>query len=61
MPQISFVKAMKDYFGLLPGPTILQFGAELRPLSHREKLDFASGLRALGIPCAEPEQPLAVA
>ncbi len=27
MPQTSFVKAMKEFFGLLPGQTVLQFGA----------------------------------
>ena len=57
MPQIGFVKAMKDYFGLLPGQSVIQFGAELRALSYEEKLTFASGLRAIGIDCADPEQP----
>jgi hypothetical protein len=61
MPPIGFVKAMKDYFGLRPGQTVLQFGAELRALSHEEKLDFANGFRALGIHCADPEQPKAAA
>jgi hypothetical protein len=62
MPQkIGFVKAMKDSFGLLPGQTVLQFGAELRALSHEEKLNFATGLRSLGIDCADPEQPKAAA
>jgi hypothetical protein len=57
MPQPGFVKAIKDYFGLLPGQTVIQFGAELRALSHEEKLDFARGLRSAGIDCADPEQP----
>ncbi len=61
MPQPSFVKAMKDYFGLLPGQTVLQFGRELRALSHEEKLGFAQGLRSLGIACADPEQSPAAA
>jgi len=59
--KIGFVKAMKDYFGLLPGQTVLQFGAELRALSHEEKLEFAKGLRSLGINCADPDQPKATA
>jgi hypothetical protein len=54
MQQIGSVKAMKDYFGLLPGQSVLQFGSELRALSHEEKLDFANGLRSLGIDCADP-------
>jgi hypothetical protein len=57
MPQTGFVKAMFDYFGLLPGQTTLQFGAELRALSFEDKLDFANGLRAQGINCADPERP----
>jgi hypothetical protein len=59
MPQIGFVKAMKDYFGLLPGQTILQFGAELRVFSYEDKLDCANGLRSIGINCADPDQPKA--
>ena len=61
MSQIGFVKAMKDYFGLLPGQTVLQFGAELRARSHEEKLDFAEGLRSIGINCADPDQSKAAA
>ncbi len=56
MPQIGFVKAMKDFFGLRPGQSTMQFGAELRELSHEEKLNFAQGLRSIGIDCADPEQ-----
>lgn len=61
MSQIGFVKAMKEVFGLLPGQTITQFGAELKALSYEEKFDFANGLRALGIECAYPEPPKAAA
>jgi hypothetical protein len=61
MPQIGFVKAMKDYFGLQPGQTILQFGAELKALSYDEKLDFAQSLRSVGIDCADPDRPKAAA
>jgi hypothetical protein len=56
MHQIGFVKAMKDYFGLLPGQPVLQFGAELRALSHEDRLDFANRLHSLGIDCANPDQ-----
>ena len=56
MSQIGFVKAMKDFFGPLPGQSVMQFGAELRALSHEEKLDFAQGLRSIGIDCADPDQ-----
>ena len=42
MSQIGFVKAMKDFFGPLPGQSIMQFGLNSGP-SHEEKLDFAQG------------------
>jgi hypothetical protein len=61
MFQIGFVKAMKDYFGLLPGQTILQFGAELKALAYEEKLSFAQALRSIGVSCADPAQPKAAA
>ena len=61
MSQIGYVKAMKDYFGLLPGQTVMQFGVELKALTHEEKLDFARGLRSTGIDCTDPEQPKAAA
>jgi len=61
MPQIGFIKAMKDFFGPLPGQSVMQFGAELRTLSYDEKVDFAKGLRAIGIDCADPAQPKAAA
>ena len=54
MSQSSFVKAMKDFFGLLPGQSVMQFGAELKTLSDAEKHEFASALRASGIDCANP-------
>ena len=61
MPQVGFVRAMKDYFGLLPGQSIMQFGADLKTLSPEEKLDFAKGLRSIGIDCADPDQSRAAA
>jgi hypothetical protein len=61
MPQTGFVKAMRDYFGLLPGQSLLQFGAELKALSYEEKLDFVQGLRSVGIDCADPDKPKAAA
>jgi len=59
MPQIGFVKAMKDFFGPLPGQSVMQFGAELRALSHEDKLEFARGLRAEGVNCVDPDKPKA--
>jgi hypothetical protein len=61
MPRVGFVKAVKGFFGLLPGQTLLQFGAELQALSYDDKMEFAKGLRAIGIDCADPDQPKAAA
>ena len=57
MPRTSFVKAMKDFFGLLPGQSVSHFGSELKALSQEDKFDFAISLRAFGIDCADPEPP----
>ncbi len=43
MPQVGFVKAMKDYFGLLPGQSVIHCGSELKALSHEEKTRFRQG------------------
>ncbi len=57
MPQVGFVKAMKDFFGPRPGQNIMQFGAELRALSHEEKLEFTRGLRAIVSTAPIPSSP----
>ena len=57
MSQIGFVKAMKDFFGLLPGQSVMQFGAELRALSHEEKLDFAQGFGPSASTAPIPSSP----
>ena len=50
MPQIGFVKAMKDYFGLLPGQTVMQFKARTprQQTLPEDKQEFASGLALHG-------------
>jgi hypothetical protein len=61
MPRTGFVKAVKEFFGLLPGQTLLQFGAELKALTYEDKQEIAQGLRAIGIDCADPDQAKAAA
>ena len=50
----SFTDACKEFFGYKPGQTLTEFGAELKALSHEEKLDIAAGLRAVGVDCDDP-------
>jgi hypothetical protein len=52
----SFMGACKDFFGLLPDQTFLQFGKEVQQLSQDERIEIAQGLRKLGIDCDDPPQ-----
>ena len=54
----AFTAAMKEYFGLLPGETIVQFAAELKALTYAEKLEFHSMLAAVGVDCVPPTAPV---
>lgn len=56
---MAFASAMKQFFGLKTGQTIMQFGAELRDLSLDEKKQFAEMLRGQGIECDDPIPPKA--
>jgi hypothetical protein len=40
---IKPVPAIKQYFGMLPGQTMVQFLAELKALTPEEKLELARG------------------
>ncbi len=55
----TFTKAMLDFFGTC-GRTALQFAAELRSLSHPERLQFHAMLLAAGIECDPPAPPKVV-
>lgn len=52
--QMSFVSGMKAFFGLKPGQTTLDFGKELKELSHEDKTYFAQRLRDNGMNIADP-------
>lgn len=38
--KVSRTKLMKDFFGLLPGQTTVQFAAEIKALSEEERAWF---------------------
>jgi hypothetical protein len=64
--QISFIVAMRDYFGYRPegdrakdtmgNPfgALPDFSGELKALTSDDKQEFANGLRSLGINCIDP-------
>lgn len=55
----SFVSAMKDFFGNLPGKTAKDFLMEIKNLDHDDRLYFHRELAKVGINCAEPAIPQA--
>lgn len=46
----TFMAAMKDFFGLRPGQTLMEFRDEIKELSADDRAYFATGLRANGYP-----------
>lgn len=46
--QLSFVQAMKDYFGLKPQQTALGFMQEMKALSDEDKAWFRANLPKVG-------------
>lgn len=48
MKQMTFVQAMKDYFGLHPNQTALDFMKEIKALSEPEREWFKTNLPKVG-------------
>lgn len=48
MKKLTFVAAMKDYFGLLPNETNIGFMAEIKALSPDERAHFTTLLATVG-------------
>lgn len=59
----SFAGACREFFGMHPGQKIAEFGAELKSLTHADKMQLAEGMRAsTGWPISDPlNAPLACA
>jgi hypothetical protein len=45
---------MRSFFGFRAGEGAKEFVAELKALSHADKLEFAEMLNAAGFPCDPP-------
>ena len=48
MKEMSFVTAMKDYFGILPGKTTSDFLQELKALTPEDREYFKKRLETVG-------------
>lgn len=48
MKSMTFVTAMKDYFGLQPGETVSGFLTEIRALTDADKAWFRANLPSVG-------------
>lgn len=52
----AFGAACASYFGRHPNQTIAQFSAELKALTHADKLEIAEGMRKNGVDCLDPTE-----
>lgn len=48
MKKLTFMAACKDYFGLKPGQTSLEFGKEIKELSQADREEIKAGLESQG-------------
>ena len=46
--KMSFMSACRDFFGLHPGETALQFGQEIKQLTTEDRAEIKEGLEKLG-------------
>lgn len=46
--RMTFMAACKDYFGLRPGQTALDFGKEIKLLTDADKAEIRAGLEKNG-------------
>ena len=50
---ITYVAAMRKFFGLLPGETLTQFGDELKSLNEADKVELTKLLKTVGFSVIE--------
>lgn len=46
--EMTFMAACKDFFGLKPGQTALEFGKEIKALTDLDKAEIRAGLEKNG-------------
>lgn len=47
-PKLTFMGACRDFFGMFPGQTAMQFGAEVKKLTPEDRAEITEDLTALG-------------
>jgi hypothetical protein len=47
-PQMTFMQACRDFFGLKEGQTAMQFGQEVKALTEDDRKEITAGLQAQG-------------
>ena len=52
--KMAFSGRMKEYFGLKPQQTVVQFAQELKEIAPKDKLEFCDMLNAAGFPTEVP-------
>lgn len=50
----SFVQGMREFYGFREGQGLSDFAKEIKALTHDDKMELASGLRAIGQDCDDP-------
>jgi hypothetical protein len=55
----GFMMKCKEFFGLRPGQTAMEFGKELQQLTYEDKQEIHAQLNAQGHVCDPPTPPVA--
>lgn len=50
---VSFVSRCKEYFGLLPGQTLMEFSAELKKLTPKDRAELVESFNKMGLPTVD--------
>ncbi len=53
MKKMTFMVAMRDYFGMKPGQKLMEFMAEIKALSADERAWFKANLGTVGYEVTE--------
>jgi uncharacterized protein YcgL (UPF0745 family) len=48
MKSMTFMSACRDFFGMKPGQTPVQFGKEIKDLSEQDRAEIKQGLEGQG-------------
>lgn len=49
MKQMTFVAAVRNFFGMLPGQTLKEFGEEIKALDSKDRAELSIEFAKVGI------------